>query len=158
MWLSLFATVSLVGQGIQAGALFMFMSGVVPTFRTFPVPAWLEMHRSMDSSIERFMPKITVVTILAGVACEVFDQSVEARVLRAIGIAGSLAVVAISEGVNVPINRVIKARLASPDGYSEAEMSAARTRWITWHRYRTYASVIGLDAFTVALAHAGTRI
>jgi uncharacterized membrane protein len=152
MWLSVFAGINLVGQALQAGALFMFMAGIVPTFRAFPVPSWLEMHRSMDADIDRFMPKLTVVTILAGLACQAYSQTGEQRVLRALGVLGSLVVVAVSEGVNVPINKVIKRKLASADGYVESEMADARVRWIAWHRYRTVASLLALVCLTAAMA------
>lgn len=57
--------------------------------------------------------------IPAGLGCHLFAQRGDHRLFRALGVAGSVAVVAISEGVDVPLNRVVKATLADTDEYSE---------------------------------------
>ncbi|MBP2708262.1 DUF1772 domain-containing protein [Microbispora sp. RL4-1S] len=148
MWPTLLTTTSLVGAGIQAGALLMFLYGVCPTLRALDVPSWMRLHVSLDRSIERYMPALNLVTGGSTVILLFLAQDDLARWLRGLALACNIGLALISELANVRLNKVIASR--SQSGQTEA-MAEVRARWITWHGRRTAVISVGFLAYVAAL-------
>jgi uncharacterized membrane protein len=155
MWSDLFAGVSLVGSGIQAGALLMFLLGVCPTLAALPLPEWMRLHVALDRSIERYMPGLNLVTSAAALALLFVAQEPQVRALRVLALAHNVALAVISEAVNVRINKRIAARVpatvGAPAPADTADGGALRDRWIRWHRIRTAVIVVGFAQYVVAI-------
>ncbi len=150
--LSLLAAVSVVGQALGAGGLYLVMAAVVPAFRELPIPGWLELHRSLDRSIGRFMPWIAVVTLFAGVACQGFPQPPAERLLRGLAVACVVAAAVVTARVNIPINQIVSAQAGNRHGLADDELVRLRERWIAGHRARTLLAFSGLVLFVAAIA------
>ncbi|BCJ56172.1 hypothetical protein Asp14428_76470 [Actinoplanes sp. NBRC 14428] len=163
MWSSVLTGVSLVGSGIQAGALLMVLYGVCPTFRRIPVPEWMRLHVALDSSIERYMPALNIVTGLTTLILLFLPQEPEVRALRIVALAHNIALAVVSEMVNVRINKDIAARVLVPAGgvpgpsldeltEDETErLVAVRERWIRTHGWRTLIIVTGFVEYVIAV-------
>jgi uncharacterized membrane protein len=160
MWKPLLAVVSLVGCGIQAGALLMFLFGVGPTLRSIGVPEWMRIHVSLDRSIEKYMPVLNLVTGGSSLVLLFFAQPPQARWFRVAGLVANIGLAVISETANVPLNKRIARRLpalatggttGSADAGAE-DMAAVRTRWMDWHRVRTLTISLGFLCYAVGFA------
>lgn len=159
MWTFVLTGLSLVGSGIQAGALLMVLYGVCPTFRRMPVPDWMRLHVALDKSIERYMPALNIVTGIATLALLFLPQDPAVRALRIVALCHNIALALASELVNVRINKDIAARVLEPAGGPALEsmpaaeddrLSAVRERWIRWHGWRTLIIVTGFAEYVVA--------
>jgi hypothetical protein len=164
MWSTLLTGTSLVGSGIQAGALLMFYYGVCPTYRSADVPFWMRMHVSMDRSIEKYMPALNLTTGGTSLALLFFSQGGATLGLRIAALACNIALALMSEVVNVPINKVVARRmpvLAQVGGLAEAEeideagqladLGAMRERWIVWTQWRAWVITAGFILYAVAV-------
>jgi hypothetical protein len=159
MWTSVLAVVSVLGSGIQAGALLMVLLGVCPTMRHMDIPEWMSLHVSLDKSIERYMPALNILTGGTTLALLFLAQDTDVRILRAFALACNISLALMSELVNVRINKAVAARVAVPVGvgggpWLEAEsehLSAVRERWISWHVWRTVVIVTGFALYVLAL-------
>ncbi|MEV4113898.1 DUF1772 domain-containing protein [Nonomuraea sp. NPDC049695] len=148
MWTTLLTTTSLVGAGIQAGALLMFLFGVCPTLRALDVPSWMRLHVSLDRSIERYMPALNLVTGGSTLVLLFLTQEDLTRWLRALALACNIGLALISELANVRLNKVIASLVDSGD---PAVMAGVRGRWIVWHARRTLVITAGFLAYVAAL-------
>jgi hypothetical protein len=163
MWKAIAADISLVGSGIQAGALLMFLYGVCPTLQSESIPDWIRIHVSLDRSIERYMPSLNLTTSAASLALVFMAQPAEARWFRIAGLAANVSLAIISEAVNVPLNKQIAGRLdalvgARTEGSGPMagtlgfeSMAATRERWVTWHRWRTFVVTAGFLCYAIGL-------
>ena len=159
MWTSVLAALSVLGSGIQAGALLMVLLGVCPTFRRLEISEWMRLHVSLDRSIERYMPALNIVTAGTTVALLVLAPGADVRVLRILALACNISLALMSELVNVRINKSIAARVAVPAGAGgdrwEApepdRLAAVRERWIRWHLWRTVVIGSGFLFYVIAV-------
>jgi hypothetical protein len=148
---------SLVGSGVQAGALLMFYYGVCPTFRGVEVPDWLRMHVSMDHSIERYMPALNLVTGGTSLALLFTAQDGTVRALRIVALLCNIALALMSELVNVPINRYVKRQVPVLANQAPAEeqrelahLAVLRERWIVWTQWRAVVIALGFILYVTA--------
>ena len=148
---------SLVGCGVQAGALLMFYYGVCPTFRAVEVPEWLRMHVSMDHSIERYMPALNLLTSGTSLALLFTAQDGTIRAMRIVALLCNIALALMSELVNVPINRHLKRRVPvlASQGPAEEEremfrLGLLRERWIVWTQWRAVVIALGFVLYVIA--------
>jgi hypothetical protein len=155
MWQSVLAGVSLVGSGIQAGALLLVYYGVCPTFRELPVPEWMRLHVSLDRSVEKYMPALNVTTGGTTLVLLFLDQPGPVRLLRIVALAHNIALALMSELVNVRLNKQIAARVLAPVGgpapADEVDFDQVRERWIQWHGWRTLVIVTGFVEYAIAV-------
>lgn len=155
MWSMLFTATSLVGSGVQAGALIMFLVGICPTLRSLTVEEWLPIHVSLDKSIDRYMPPLNITTAATTLILVFLPQDPATRVLRIAALLCNISLGVISEAVNVPINklvaRTVPALVGGPAQVSHGvDMVAARERWIRWHAFRTAVITAGFLLYTIA--------
>jgi hypothetical protein len=153
---------SLVGSGIQAGALLMFYLGVCPTLRTMDVPEWMRTHASLDRSIERYMPALNLVTSGTSLILLFLSQDGTVRTMRICALACNIALALMSEIINVPLNKVIArkvpvladAEAAGGSGTAEmaemVEMAGIRDRWIRWTKWRAVVIAGGFLLYAAA--------
>jgi uncharacterized membrane protein len=146
------AVASLIGSGIQAGALVMFLLGVCPTLRRLPVPEWLGVHESLDRSIERFMPLLNLFTGGTALALLFFAQDDATRTLRITALCCNIGLALISELVSVPINKRVKKAHADRGAAAAGDLARLRERWITAHWWRTGVTCAGFGMFTLAFS------
>jgi hypothetical protein len=163
VWSTLLTATSLIGSGIQAGALLMFYYGVCPTFRAVDVPLWMRMHVSMDHNIERYMPFLNLTTGGTSLVLLFFSQDGVTRGLRIAALVCNIALALMSEVVNVPINKILARQLpvlahgASPahDDPEIVRLGAMRERWIVWTQWRAVVITAGFIMYAIAALHAG---
>jgi anthrone oxygenase-like protein len=152
---------SLVGSGVQAGALLMFYYGVCPTFRAVDVPDWLRMHVSMDHNIERYMPALNLATGGTSLALLFTAQDGSVRAIRIVALLCNIALALMSELVNVPINRYLKRGLPVLANQAPAEeqrelahLGVLRERWIVWTQWRAAVIALGFVLYAIATLRA----
>src|SRR5437588_11216650 len=114
MLTSLLAVISVLGSGIQAGALLMVLLGVCPTLRQMDIPDWMRLHVALDRSIERYMPALNIVTGGTTLALLFLAQDVDVRTLRAFALACNISLALMSELVNLRINKAIATQVTAP--------------------------------------------
>nr|WP_042191260.1 DUF1772 domain-containing protein [Kibdelosporangium sp. MJ126-NF4]CEL19951.1 hypothetical protein [Kibdelosporangium sp. MJ126-NF4]CTQ97175.1 hypothetical protein [Kibdelosporangium sp. MJ126-NF4] len=161
MLATVLAGISLFGCGIQAGALFMFHMGVLPTYKKVDIPTWMRIHVSMDRSIERFMPFLNLTTGVATLALLFMSDSAESVVLRIAGLCCNIALALLSELVNVPINKKVKKAyeaVAAPVGAAggvsvamdDSELAGHRAYWARANSWRTTVICVGFALYVIA--------
>jgi Anthrone oxygenase len=163
MWAMLLTGISLIGSGIQAGALLMFYYGVCPTYPQVEVPFWIRMHVSMDRSIERYMPPLNLLTGTSSLALLFFSPAGLTLGLRIAALLCNIALAVMSEAINVPINkRVAKqapvlvqaggpALAAEPPAAELAQLAALRDRWVRWTCWRAWVISAGFILYATAV-------
>ena len=167
MWTTTLTAVSLIGSGIQAGALLLVMYGVCPTFRTLEVPEWMRLHVSLDRSVERYMPALNITTGGTTLVLLFLPQPGLARAVWVAALLCNISLALMSELVNVRINKFVSRQVAVAAGapvpaarggaaepaaapVTESELMALRERWIGWHGWRTATIVLGFVLYVVA--------
>lgn len=164
MWTSLLAVISVLGSGIQAGALLLVLLGICPTFRQMDIPEWMRLHVSLDRSIERYMPTLNIVTGGTTLGLLFLAQDADVRVLRIFALICNISLALMSELVNVRINKAVATQVAAPamvgggqwDDAESDRLSAVRDRWIHWHVWRTVVIVTGFALYVIAIVLSGS--
>jgi uncharacterized membrane protein len=134
--------------GIVAGS--MFGAGLsLYSSRQLPEAAWTRRFQLEDLMFARVMPKLSQAQLLCLVV-SLFLTHGTSRVLWGAATALSLVVLAISIGLEVPLNKQIQ--LWTP-GAAPAEWMAIRDRWLWNHLYR---AIVAVSAF-VCVAAAASR-
>jgi uncharacterized membrane protein len=161
---TLLTTQSLVGSGVQAGALLMFYLGVCPTLRQMDVPEWMRIHASLDRSIERYMPVLNLVTSGTSLILLFLSQDGTVRAMRICALACNIALALMSEIINVPLNKVIARKVPALAGVDAAgvsasaemaEMARIRERWIRWTKWRAAVITAGFLLYAIAVIRQG---
>lgn len=168
MWHDLFTAISLLGSGIQAGALLMVLLGVCPTLLALPVPEWIRLHVALDRSIERYMPALNLTTGGTTLILVLLPQDGEIRGIRIAALACNIALAVMSELVNVRINKQVKKVSDAVPAYTGvsgsgdggagdagAELVPVRARWVRWHFWRTWVITLGFGLYVLAAVLAG---
>ncbi len=146
-WDDLLGTVSVAALALLAGGLLIILVGAVPTFRTLSDRTWVQVHTGLDRDIKRYMPQVTALALLTGIAAMAFPQSGVELVLRGLAVVTLLAGIVITVRVNHPVNVAVGAGAPEP----APELPALRARWIVGHRARTLTSVAALLFAAAAL-------
>lgn len=143
---------AVVCSGLVAGGLTLVALAVVPVFEQLPVADWSGIHRALDRHVDRFMPALTILAIVTGAVAAFLAPGTTLRVVLVAGVAGDVVVAAVSQVLNLPLNREVRGwdPRAPP-----ATAGDVRRRWVRFHRLRTAAGVAAMALFTVALAIAG---
>jgi uncharacterized membrane protein len=153
MMLALCAFGAVLVTGMTAGGL-AFMAGAVTTVTPrLPAPVFVRLHRALYHMADPLMPIMVCLSGLIGVPLVglllAAGQPVQAGIAGC-GVAGILGVIAITETVNKPINKLVDAwrpeRLPS-------QLARVRDRWNRFHAYRTAAGLLSYGGYlAVALA------
>ena len=133
---------------LVAGGLLVVEIGLVRAVEALPDAGGIRLHVAFDHYVEWTMPELTVATILAAAATLITngDLPTAATILYAAGIAGEVAVAAVSQFVNFPINGAMR---GWEPGVVPAEYGALRRRWNRAHRTRTAAGQVAFLCFAI---------
>lgn len=149
MTLLLFA--NLLIAGLAAGG-FVFMNSVVArALCTLGGPSYVESHQALVPTASPYMVVLTVLSTATTVAVTLvlaFESVPGGAAAAAAGTLLAIGVIAISVGVNVPINKLVCEW--APDA-PPANWAAVRARWTRFHAIRTNMSLV---AFACSLAAA----
>lgn len=153
MTLLLFA--NLLIAGLAAGG-FVFMNSVVArALCTLGGPEYVESHQALVPTASPYMVVLTVLSTATTVAVSVVlaaDGVAAAAASAAAGTLLAVGVIAISVGINVPINkRVCEWAHDAPP----ANWAAVRARWTRFHAIRTYLSLVAFACSVAAAALGG---
>jgi uncharacterized membrane protein len=148
MTYQLLAIVVLLGNGVAAGVLFTHAVGVWPAMMALSPPRYVEAHKLIGRSYDPMMPIMVAVTILLSVAAGIQADDGVAAVLHWTGAALLVAVAAVSQFGNVPINRKVK--VLTPDTIP-ANWSDPRPRWRDWNLVRTVCALVAFAGNTIAV-------
>jgi uncharacterized membrane protein len=135
-------------SGLVAGGLTLVALAVVPVFEQLPVADWTRLHRALDGHVDRFMPALTILAIVAGTVAAMLVSGTTLRVLLLAGVVGDVAVALVSQTLNLPLNRAIR---GWDPQRTPATAGAIRSRWVRFHRLRTAAGVAATALFTTGL-------
>ena len=138
----------LVTSGTVAGVLFAVALSVVPAFRALPPERYVEVHKLIGRRYDRVMPPLVIGTAALDLVLATGAERTVSRTLLALAAASGIAVVAVSQLGNVPINRQVK---RIPAGSVPADWSDPRARWRVLHLIRTAAALLALAANACAL-------
>lgn len=143
---------AVVCSGLVAGGLTLVALAVVPVFEQLSVADWAHLHAALDRFVDRFMPALTIIAIVAGTVAAVSTPAAAPRLLLSAAVLGDVGVAVVSQTLNLPLNRAVREwdRHATP-----ANAGAVRSRWVRLHRLRTAAGVAAAALFTAGLAAAG---
>ncbi len=141
------ALLFLVAVGILAGVLVGVDLAVVPLLGALPGERYLQVHKLLDPNFDPFMPRLSKVALVVGVALMVFAPGVPAKVTFAVALLCVVGVAVVSEASNVRMNRRIDTWSAEQ---LPADWRAVRAAWGRWHRVRTGLSVAGFVAAIAA--------
>jgi hypothetical protein len=144
-----FAGISIYAAAISAGGVMMVALVLVPIFRRYPPAGSVQLHQEVDRHCDRYLRPCTAVSGMAALATLWLQENL--RVVSAavilVGLAGTLAMIVISEAVNVPINRVIKkwSTESIPEDYARF-----RHRWDRFNMVRAGAGLVALGCYIAA--------
>jgi 2-polyprenyl-6-methoxyphenol hydroxylase-like FAD-dependent oxidoreductase/uncharacterized membrane protein len=141
------ALVFLVAAGVLAGVLVGVDLAVVPMLGALPGEGYLQVHKLLDPSFDPFMPRLSKVTLVAGVALVVFAPGVPTKVTFALALLSIVGMAVVSEVFNVRMNRRIDTWSAER---IPGDWQTVRATWGFWHRVRTVLSLAGFVAAAVA--------
>jgi len=143
----------LVTSGIFNGGLVLVAAAVVPTFRSLPAGAYVQVHQLLDRYIQRYMPALAGLTMLAALVPMWRQPGV--RTALAAGVLLTASVSVISHFGNRPLNKRVQSwRPEAPP----PEVVGLQGRWSRLHLLRTIAGVLALAVFAaVATLPAGGR-
>ncbi|SBW23170.1 hypothetical protein FDG2_3672 [Candidatus Protofrankia californiensis] len=135
------AVAVVLGAGLLAGSLLAVEKAVVPYFASLPAGRYVPTLTFLDGRFDPFMPWLARVKAVLAVAAIVTAPSTASRVLFGAGLACTVGVGAVSEIVNVALNRRI--RTWDPD-HPPPDWDAVRQRWAQGNRLRLALAVAGL--------------
>jgi uncharacterized membrane protein len=141
--------IAVLFSGMVAGGLTLVAFAVVPVFEQLSVADWTRLHRALDRNVDRFMPALTVLAIVAGTVAVTQAATTESRLLLLAGVLCDVAVAVISQTLNRPLNRAVRAW--DPE-MPPAHAGAVRGRWVRFHRLRTWTGIAAAVLFTAGLA------
>jgi uncharacterized membrane protein len=143
--IQIFSLCAVILTGIVAGS--MFGAGLsLYSSRQLPEDAWTMRFQLEDSIFARVMPTLSQAQLLCLVV-SLFLTHGASRVLWGAATALSLVVLAISIGLEVPLNKQIQ--LWTP-GAAPAEWMAIRDRWLWNHLCRAIAAVSAFVCAAIA--------
>lgn len=143
--IQIFSLCAVILTGIVAGS--MFGAGLsLYSSRQLPEDAWTRRFQLEDSIFARVMPTLSQAQLLCLGASLLLTHGAS-RVLWAAATALSLVVLAISIGLEVPLNKQIQLWIP---GAAPAEWMAIRDRWLSNHLCRAIAAVSAFVCAAVA--------
>ena len=145
-------TAILVTSGLFNGGLVLVAAAVVPTFRALPPGAYVQVHQLLDKYIERYMPALAGLTMLAALA--LMWRQPGARAALGAGVLLTASVSVISHFGNRPLNKIVQSWRPEdpPSGIAELQR-----RWSRLHLVRTAAGVLALIVFASLAAYPAGR-
>ncbi len=139
--LNAFATSLLVGGMVEVAL------ADVPVFLALPNERFVEVHRILDSHIDRYMPALTFAAVLSALVALFLPGGHGQTASESVGLVGLLGVIGISQFFSVPLNR----RIRSWNEASSENIQALKWRWIFFHRFRTILGCCSLLCFLISL-------
>jgi len=136
-------------SGVVAGGMVVVAIAILPARRQLPTASAVVLHQVTTRNIDRLMP---LSTVLSGVTAVLLIGALSggsggARTSLVVGAAATAAIVLLSVGLNMPVNRRV-ARW-SPEA-PPADHEAVLTRWNGVHRARSVLAVVALAAYVIA--------
>jgi uncharacterized membrane protein len=143
--IQIFSLCAVILTGIVAGS--MFGAGLsLYSSRKLPEAAWTRRFQLEDSLFAKVMPPLSQAQLLCLVV-SLFLTHGTSQVVWGVATVLSVAVLAISIGLEVPLNKEIQ--LWTP-GAAPAEWMTIRDRWLWNHLYRAIAAVSAFVCVAVA--------
>ena len=141
--------VNVVGSGVVAGGLVIGLVALIPTVRRLAPEAGLAVKRHFDPPLDRLIPPTLVVSVLSAVAILIFADGLPTAtvVLTALGIAGSIVLIALSVTLSVPMEHAMR---DLPEHGAEGEFTALFERWSSLHAVRTAAALLAFACYVGA--------
>ena len=143
----IFAGASIVLSGVLAGGIVNVGLVQVPTILGLPSDAGLMTKNLLHRWTERYLPWVGRAVIPAAVVAAVATQATTSRSLLITGALCTVAVAAVSEAGNQPINRRLMAM--SPEA-AKRDLRPQITKWSRLNAVRLTASLAALACFTAA--------
>lgn len=161
LWRDLLLAASTIAVGLTAGLLFGFGCAVMPGLARAGDRTFVAAFQGIDRMIVRqpmFLVAFIGAVVLPGVAALLQLGSDQPAVLvwTLAALAGSVATVAITRIVHLPLNARIQAA-GDPDQIPDlaAVRAAFEPRWVRWNLVRTATSTAALACLAVALLVSG---
>ncbi len=142
----LIAICSVILTGLSAGS--MLGTGLsLYSSRRLPEAAWTRRFQLEDSLFAKVMPPLSQAQLLFLIAAVLFGHG-SSRAFFTAATVFSLVVLAITLGLEVPLNRQIQSWVP---GAAPATWRAIRDRWLWNHLYRSAAALLAFVCCVLAI-------
>jgi hypothetical protein len=142
------AFLNIAAAGLLFGAMIEVAVADIPLFLELPRDSFIVVHDGIDRRKHPIMPVLSVIAVATSLGeLWVFHDSWQV-IFSVVGIIGIAAVAAISELINVPLNKKIK-KCTTTSIYGD--VFALRTQWIRGHYLRTIAAALSFAAFLIPI-------
>ena len=139
-----------------AGVLALYSSTIMPGLKKLDDATFVSAFKAIDRQIVKsvFMVQFFApLFILGGAAVYAFSQQLDSWLLVVSALACYFGAVAVTVGVNVPLNDGIK---SVPDGISAQDSAKARAqfneqKWTAFNHVRTLLSIVAIVLLVIAL-------
>jgi uncharacterized membrane protein len=139
----------IVTAALATGGLALLAVAIVPTMLRLPEADSVRLHQEVHARVHPYMPAMVATSGLCAIAVLLFrhDFSRSFTVLTAVGLAGTLSVIYISQFLNTPINNAVASWSLDqiPGDYQ-----SMRARWRVYNLTRTVIAIASLSCYVAA--------
>jgi len=143
---TIFSMITIGAIGLLAGGLLLVSVSTIPLFVALPPEQFVFVHKTLDRHMHPYMPSLSGVALVTMLFELWLSRHPWQTVGIIIGIGCIIAIVAISELINVPINHKIA---HWTPGLSDEHLQNWKNMWYRGHYLRTIVAVIGLFSLIV---------
>jgi hypothetical protein len=145
---AILAFLNIAAAGLLFGAMMEVVVADIPLFLELSRDSFIVVHDGIDRRKHPIMPILSVIAIVTSLSELWLYHNSWQMFFSIVGILGIAAVAAISELINVPLNKKIK---SSATTSAHGDVFALRTRWIRGHYMRTIAAALSFAAFLIPI-------